>query len=454
MRQAIGEAFLELPTIELEMSWYTILFAVIAGIGTAILAALVPAIQAAQEEPADAVRRVPVAVKIVYRFLHVAVCLLLVGIALGAALFRDWLPVRAGAFGGAICLQLGVMVATPLLAGMLGRLIQPVFRRFLGVEGRLAADNLIRSPGRTGLVIAALAATSALLMLTAGFIRSSETAIHTWLDDQIGADLFVTSGKSISGGQWLPMHKDVGVALKKMPGVQSVLPLRAHRIDYRERIVFLMALDADAFDDAPDSNSLARTLAKFPRFREPGTAIVSDNFASLYHVHTGDSITIDGGGDQPVTLEVLGSLTDYTWNRGTILVNREWYRKEYSDDQVDIYDVWLKPGVDTDAMHETLRDSSLAQDNVLMAVTRAQFRADLSSVLQRIYGLAYAQQFIVGMVALLGVIGVCLSPSCNGAGSSACCVRSGQRGARFSSPSWPRRHSWGSSARSSASFSA
>lgn len=275
-------------------------------------------------------------------------------------------------------------------------------------------------------------------MLTAGFIRSSETAIHTWLDEQIGADLFVTSGAAVSGGQWLPMNKDVPAALKKLPGVQSVLPLRAHRLDYRDRIVFLMALDADAFDDSPNSNALARHFARFPRFREPGTALISENFASLYHVDTGDTITIDGGGDQQVTLEVLGKITDYTWNRGTILVNRDWYRKEYHDDQVDICDVWLRPEADLDTVHQTLLDSSLASDNVLTAITRAQFRADLSSVLQRIYGLAYAQQFIVGMVALLGVISALFISVLQHAVNWGCCAVGATRQI-MRIPCWPRR---------------
>ena len=102
----------------------------------------------------------------------------------------------------------------PLLAAVVGRLLQPFFRFFLGLEGRLAGDNLVRSPGRTGLVIAALAATGCLVLGTAGFTYSTERAINHWIDDNIAADLYVTAGSGISkAGFALPMDESVGVEL-------------------------------------------------------------------------------------------------------------------------------------------------------------------------------------------------------------------------------------------------
>ena len=51
----------------------------------------------------------------------------------------------------------GALLASPFFAALAARLFQPLARNFLGIEWRLAADNLVRSPGRTGLVIGALA---------------------------------------------------------------------------------------------------------------------------------------------------------------------------------------------------------------------------------------------------------------------------------------------------------
>src|SRR5262249_8412822 len=157
-----------------------------------------------------------------------------------------------------VCILVGSLVATPILAALLARVLQPLVRRVFGLEGRLAADNLIRSPGRTGLVIAALAATGALLVQTAGFIRSTEVALLTWIDAKIAADLFIASGSSVSSAG-LPMPEEIGDKLREQPEVKLVLPVRTHQMLLNDHIVILVALDADQLMHAnPHEVPLAR----------------------------------------------------------------------------------------------------------------------------------------------------------------------------------------------------
>jgi putative ABC transport system permease protein len=433
MRKVLSEAFLPLPEQPVVLSWGTMLFAALAGVATAVAAAAVPAYQASREEPAHAVRQAPKPTRAVYQLLRLAVCLLLVGGGFAMVALRELLPRRAGAFAGIVSLMLGALAATPLLASALGRLFRPLFGVLFGLEGRLAADNLVRSPGRTGLVIAALAATGGLLMQTAGFIYSSETAILTWLDEQVGADLFVTAGVPISGAAGVPLPMDEGKyhlrsKLQELPHVQTVLPICLRELRYRKDIVFLVALDSDAFKDHPETNELARLLERYRRQLRPegggregaeasrsapgGTALVSENFAALYGVKPGQNITIKGPRG-PLTLKVLGTAVDYTWNRGTVIVDREWYRREFRDDTVDVYDVFLKPeaGQNEQQREEVRQQVSRVleaqpyrAEHALFVKTRPQYRNALTSILQRVYGLAYAQQVIIAQVALLFVV--------------------------------------------------
>ncbi|MGH9677605.1 MAG: ABC transporter permease, partial [Candidatus Acidiferrum sp.] len=93
---------------------------------------------------------------------------------------------------------------------------------------------------------------------------------------------------------------------------------------------------------------------------------------------------------------------DYTWNRGTLVVDRGWFLRQFADNQVDIYDVFLRPGADVNAVRAEIAKEGRA--DVLIAETRAKLRGDISRALHRVYSLAYAQQAVIGMVALLGVI--------------------------------------------------
>jgi putative ABC transport system permease protein len=383
--------------------------AVASGTVTAVLAALVPAVQAAREEPADAVRRVPLTRSPFLLALHVLTAAIPIALGVGCVALREHLPLRAGVFGGIVFILIGALVATPLLAAIIGRFVQPLVRGLFGIEERLAADNLVRAPGRTGLVIAAVAATGALMTQTAGFVRSTDLAIREWLDQKVAADLFVTAGSSLtSAGFALTMDEPVGAKLEELrsTGVEVVLPVRMHRIDFRNRMVFMVIIDTTAFDghSPPEGQSwpIADHMKKFPRLRETGTALVSENFAALYHVRIGDHLTVPGRAG-PIDLEVLGTMIDYTWNRGTILVDRSWYRQEFADSQVDIYDLFLREGAEANTVRQEIQER-WGKNEALFVVTRQELNAEVSNQLGRVYILAYAQQFLIGMVAVLGVV--------------------------------------------------
>jgi putative ABC transport system permease protein len=403
MRGPLSDAFgLDFQTTALAASPATLLLAPAAGVATAMLAALVPAVSAALEEPADAVRRVPPGARLVLIVLHVLACLLLGCAGVACVAWRDRLPPRYGAFAGMTIFLLTALVATPLVAGTLGRLLQPLARRLLSLEGRLASDNLVRSPGRTGLVIAALAATGALIVMTSGFIHSTEQILLSWIEEQIAADFFVTAGANFGNpGQMLPMSEEVGRRLRAMPEVEVVLPVRLFGLDFRGRIVAMIVLDSTAFQGAETNRTLARNLGRHPRIREPGSVLLSENFSALYGLKTGDQVTI-GGPDGPVELKAIGVVPDYTWNRGAVIVDRAWFRQQFADDQVDVYDIWLRPGSDTEVVRDKIRREFGGES--LVPQSRAEMRRDISRTLNRVYSLAYAQQAVIGMVALLGVV--------------------------------------------------
>ncbi|MFQ3649079.1 MAG: FtsX-like permease family protein [Gemmataceae bacterium] len=405
----ISELLVPIENVSIQLPWWLMFAAILAGTLVAVLAALVPALQAAQEEPAHAVRRVPLHSTLGATLVHLAVVLLLLGAGTAAAVFRTSLPPLVGVFAGIILLLVGALALTPLLAAVLGRLAQPLIRSVLGLEGRLAADNLIRTPVRTGIVIAALAATTGLLIQTSGFLKSAREAIQTWVEEKIAADLFVSCGSSVtSGGSALTMDPSLGDKLASYPEVDIVLPVRLQRLDFTSpidgqvKIIWLVALDLAALDRGTTRPALAQGFARLPRLRQPGTVAVSENFARLYGVKVGERLSLPGK-DGNLEVEVVGTVVDYTWNRGTVVMNLPWYREKFGDSQVDIFDVFLKPGSDLQAVKSTFK-KRFEQSEAVFVVDRPEVYREVNAGLNNIYSLAYAQQVVIGLVALLGVI--------------------------------------------------
>jgi putative ABC transport system permease protein len=379
------------------------LVAALAGIGTALLAALLPAMQAAREEPADAVRRVPLLASWSMRVAQASSSMLLIGVGIAFLMLHEHLPERWGTYVSGALVLVGGLLITPLLAASLVRLLQPIIRVSLGIEGRLAADSLTRSPGRTGLVIAALAAGTALLLETAGITHSSEQMIVPWVDESFVSELIVTANSQIAAsGDSLEMEEVLGQRIASLPGVESVVPIRFRRPLVGDKMVFVIALDAADYYNAVRTRGHVPGMELFPKLHQPGTILVSENYAARHGVAVGDSITLPGRRG-PVPLQIIGTVVDYSWNMGTLFIDRQQWKEMADDPLVDCFDVFVRPGTNVEELRKAIRANWEAEQGVLV-MTQGEVRQTIVDMIRRLYGITYAQQIVVMMVAGLGVV--------------------------------------------------
>jgi putative ABC transport system permease protein len=413
MQQVLSDVFLPLSCRQLEITPALLLSAASAGMLAALLAALVPALQAARAAPADAIRRVPPASGGVRTWLRGGTGTALLVLGALAIACKPHLPPRLGTHGGLVLILLAALVAIPLLTRLLARLLQPVAGALMGVAGRLALDNLVRAPGRTGVVIAALAAGVALLLQTGGLIRSNESAMRSWVDFCVAGDLFVTSGGPLSaGGRTVPMGMPLAERLREVCPTMRVVPMRFRYLDWhangRRARALLMVLDAAGYYQGnQDRDPPLADLELWGQLSEPGTALVSDNFAALHGTRPGDTLVLPGS-DGSVSLRVLGIVSDYSCAHGTIFVDRAHARRQFNADLVDVFDVYLPKGADHEQVRRELLQAPWAGEQGLCVLTRQEVRSHILGMVGRLYGLAYVQEVVVGLVAVLGVVAAVL----------------------------------------------
>jgi len=412
-RFAIEQVREEMTTLfvnpEVNPAWptlATVLIAFSAGVATSVLAGLLPAIQAAAQDPADAVRRTPGSIGGVWRMAHRAVCIALVAIGVAMILTRHELPPRVGAFAGMATTLIGLLMAMPIFVGIMVQFVQPILRQSLPIEARLAADNLVRSPGRTGLVIGALAAGVAVMIQTAGVGRSNEEPIARWLDEVIQADMFVSAGTvSEAMSSQCPSDPNLVRDIAKLPGVEHVAGIRYVRPQFNGTVVFMVAIDIPEFVEpsqqrGPDG---LPGLGKLRALTNTNGVIISDNFALKHRVRPGDSITLTGPRG-PIRLPILDTAVDYSWSRGTLFMDRAVYAKLFDDQQVDICHVFVTHESEEKRLAAREQVSRFASDRGLFSADRSALRKFLAELIDRISKLVHLQQIVVGIVAALGVV--------------------------------------------------
>ena len=387
------------------ISWTNAALAVLAGVSTAVFAALVPAVQAANDDPAHVVRRSAGGAKGVWRLVHRAACLALIGGGMLMILFRHDLPPRLGSVGGMMIALIGLLLSAPIIISMLVSVVRPLARAVFPISVRLAFDNLSRAPGRTGVVIGALGAGVALMFQTAGVARSNEEPVVAWIQQVVQADRFVFSGNMTSANSSnSPMSEAVARDIRALPDVDRVMTIRYSRPEFNGTIIYLIAVDAAEYAGATRARvpTGLPDLEKFYRLAVPGSneVLVSENFTRRHKVKVGDTIALPGP-NGPVSLTVIGTVRDYSWSRGSVFMDRKRYAELFGDDLIDMCHVFLKPG------HSATSSAALehyAAKKGLFVTDRDSLRKFLSELIGRVYLLAYLQQIVIGVVAALGVV--------------------------------------------------
>ncbi|MFD5430047.1 ABC transporter permease [Streptomyces sp. NPDC127084] len=120
--------------------------------------------------------------------------------------------------GGAFLALLGVIVLIPMLSRPVIALIRPLLVGVFGVAGKLAGQNAVRNPRRTGATASALAIGLTLVTGLSVLGVTMGTAVAKTTTDNIKADYMVMMA---GGGD---LDRSALSALEKAPGVSAVSP--------------------------------------------------------------------------------------------------------------------------------------------------------------------------------------------------------------------------------------
>jgi len=239
---------------------------------------------------------------------------------------------------------------------------------------------------------------------TAGVGKSTEVPVQKWLEEVIRADAFIFRGNPASANSSMaPMEPGLRDQLQAIPGVEHVVGLRFYRADYGGSFILVVGIDGPEYRRAirarvPNPHP---TLDLMERLREGKVTIISDNFAAKWGVNEGDTVTVQGPRG-PVSLTVIGIGRDYSWNQGTIFVDRDRFAELFGDNLVDGFHVFFKPDANFDATYAEVQ--RLADQEHLVVQNRESVHLYLAGVIDRIFRVAYLQQVIVAVVAALGVV--------------------------------------------------
>ena len=375
-------------------------FAVALGIATSVVAAFIPARNAARVDPVQALQKgkyqqLSAGENRARRMVALLVAILAVGCALGGRY-------RIVFYLGDALAVLAALLLTPALALWVTRLLRPLLKWLRPVEGTLAADSLLQAPRRTSGAVAALMLSLALVVALGGLTRASYDSIFKWLTVALNPDLFISPSESLTARSFR-FPESMADQLRAIPGIAEVQSVRDARIEVRGAPIMFVATDVESLRHRATLPPVAGDPNRMFRLTAEGKAILaSENFALLRGYKLGDVVDIPSPGGV-LHLPIAGIVTDYSDEQGSILMDRAVYKRYWNDSTVNVFRIYLAPRAsETDVKRRILE--TFSSQRRLFVLTNREVRRYILRLTDQWFGITYVQIAVAVLVAVLGIV--------------------------------------------------
>lgn len=273
------------------------------GVLVTLAAALMPARRAGRVAPVAAMRADDIPTKgSLRRRTVIGSVVLAVAAAAAAAGLADigGLPAAAWIGVGAFVSLLTVAALSPVIGYPVLRACRDLFGGVFGASGRLAGENAMRDPRRTGATASALMIGLALVSTIAVMAGSMKASIDKIVDDEFAPDFIAQSVI------FAPFSTGLGDQIAKVPGVAKVSrqQMLSTKIDGDKDTEMIGAADSE-FDDVAQLKAAAGSIDF-----GAGKAIVTDKRAKKEGWKVGDTLELAFPAGKDIKLQIGGILKE------------------------------------------------------------------------------------------------------------------------------------------------
>ncbi|GAA4379011.1 ABC transporter permease [Nocardioides caricicola] len=375
----------------------SVVISYVVGIGVTLVAAFLPARRAGKVAPVAAMRADAAPVRDSLRrrtivgavLIAVGVVLAVVGITGAPGPDSLWVGVAAGIW----------ILTAAAISSVLGRpvlvLCRGLFGRLFGTTGRLAGENALRDPRRTGATASALMIGLALVSTIGVLATSLNASVDDVVDEEFTSDFLVQSTN------FLPFSTTVGDDLEAVDGVAVVSRQQWTGAQVDDSTVFVSGNDA-AFDDIYDLD-----VVDGRQELQGSEALVTTGFADDHDLEVGSPLTLTFLAGKALDLEVAG-IIEGSETTGDVTVPLDLLADAGVPRQDTSLSIMLEPGADAVAVGAALDEA--AEATPIVAVYDKQefaesIRDQINQLLYMIYGLL-ALAIVIAVIGIVNTLGL------------------------------------------------
>lgn len=382
------------------------------GLPLSLLAAALPALEAARVAPTAAMRgndRLESRFRL--RKLYWITPLILLTAAWFFAQQKAFGELPLFGYAAALSIIAGAAFFVPAVLFFVTRLGKYWLARFFNIEGQLANSNLAGAIPRIAISVAALAISLSMMVAIAVMIGSFRATVEYWIGQTLQADLYLRPATRSNVATDATISPEVEAIIRAHPSILAMDRFRNFDLPYEDALITLGAGD---FAVLLEHGSLQ---FKVPRDAEAKAAmrsaigtnavVVSESFAIKRNKSVGDEIKLNTPQGE-VQFRIVGEYFDYSSDRGIVVMDRGTFAKYWGVQLPTSLTIYLKDG----ANHEQTRDEILAalgDKYQVLIYTNAAIRNEVLRIFDSTFAITYALEVIAIFVAILGVASTLLT---------------------------------------------
>ena len=401
--QTINDLYFVVAVSTVSVPPGTLAKALAAGLGTALAAALLPALEGVASAPRLALARSVLE----RRARHSARVLLmlsaLLALSAAVAVLASSRSLLAG-FATLFMLLLSIAAATPAALQALAAGAARLAARF-SPAARLACADIAASLSRTGVAIAALGMALTAMIGVVIMVESFRESLRDWLVQTMRADIYV-SAPGVADSLERRLDPQVVAALLAVPGIA------AHSEGRRVTVASPQGpLDLNAVRLVPASYAGFRFTAgdpgrAWPQFRQ-GAILISEPLAWRLSLGVGGTLSLETAAGAH-RFEVAGVYREYGNDRGEALIDLAQYQRWWQDEGIAALGIYLSPGISSAQALSGLRSATHGRQALLIR-SNADIRALSMRIFERTFVITRVLYWLAAGVAAVGLLSALLA---------------------------------------------
>ena len=405
---SINDLFFVVTVRRIDFPLLTILKGTVIGIAAALIAAALPAYEAANVPPTSALQRsnIEERARTALNWVSaIGVGILLLGTAI---LVPEWHLIIT--FIGIFAIIIGISLLTPILTlglmRILSRLIESI-GHFFSPLIQLAIRDITRSLSRTSVAIAALMVAVSVIIGVGLMISSFRLTVERWLTDLLQADIFISAPSLISDQTTSPLAPSVVEKLTTFPGVAQIATNRIVEVSAGDLgVIQLAAVNLDIAGEKRHYKAAVGDPATTWTALGAGGLVINEPMSNRFKIGVGDEITLltDQGAQR---FPIVAVAYDFDVQSGA-LIDDTVYRTYWNDTNLSAAALFVEPDVDVDAKINELR-AAFAGEAELMIRSSRSLREHSLAIFDRSFSITVALQMLAILVAFIGILSALMS---------------------------------------------